>query len=141
MVYKCPKKYIKRWVPAPLYRDPDPEGPPPPWTAPAPWGPGPTPQEWRCFAGVHAQLLRFEDAAHDLAAPGLGEFVHELDILGLGNGPEGHPHMVLEVQLVLVARFLPQLEDDKGFDEVALGGVGLPEDRGLCHRYQPSVRP
>jgi hypothetical protein len=49
--------------------------------------------------------------------------------------------MVLEVQLVLVARFLPQLEDDKGFDEVALGGVGFPDDRGLCNRYQPSVRP
>ena len=42
--------------------------------------------------------------------------------------------MVLEVLLQLVGGLLPQLEDDKGLDEVSLDGVGFPDDRGLCNR-------
>src|SRR6056297_4300323 len=50
----------------------------------------------RGVADFFAVLLGLEDAAHDFAAAGLGEFVPEFDALDHGHGTEFPADMILE---------------------------------------------
>jgi hypothetical protein len=78
-----------------------------------------------------------QQAAHDLAAAGLGQVVAEADVLGLGDGADllGHPVAQLVGDLLgFVAGGARALEHHEGADGLAGGVVGAAHHGGFGHQ-------
>src|SRR5918998_6603979 len=87
--------------------------------------------------GISEVVLAFcdapEDAAHDLAAPRLGQVGAEDDLLRPGVGAYGLPDLVVEFLDEIVGAFAVAFENDVGHDGLTLVLVVAPDDGGLGH--------
>src|SRR5512140_2324044 len=84
--------------------------------------------EGRGVADLLAPLAGMEDAAHDLPAPGLGQGVDELDLLGHGQRRQLLPDEVHDLEVEILAGREARLQGDEGFDDLEVDGVRLADD-------------
>ena len=74
-----------------------------------------------------SQSLGLDDAAHDLAGPGLGHIVDEVDDLRIGHGTQDGPHVLGQVLLEISQWLqLPVLRITKATITSPLTSSGLP---------------
>ncbi len=86
------------------------------------------------ISGGVSEGLGLDHTPHDLARPGLGQVVDEVDAGGYGQGSHGGPDVGLEGLRQIVGGVDVLLQDDEGDDRLALDLIRLAYDRRFGYR-------
>src|SRR5207245_3470709 len=91
----------------------------------------------RDVARVFVERDGLQDAAHDLAAAGLGEHADEVQIPDDRNRPELPPHRLQQLSPQVVRRFGTLSQDHEGRDHLHAYWIRAAGDPRLGHRGMP----
>ncbi len=72
-----------------------------------------------------------EDASHDLAGPGLGQTIGELQMVGRGDGADLFAHMSAQFCIKFIRRLFACVEGDVAIDALPLDVVRVANNRGF----------
>ncbi len=81
----------------------------------------------RQVSGLLSKGLGLDDTAHDLAGPGLGDILDEVDLVGVSDGAQYLPNVGGDLfrKLWRLGNAIP--ENDEGHDLLALDFIGLAD--------------